>query len=292
MRARCSRGGRRGHGVIARDDPGLPAAVAPVSLRGSQPAPARAIPASPSRRSARRRPRRRRHRGCLRRRSGRRRSHGRRLFSDRVPDPTPTPGSHRPRCRLRPGCSADDSCTAPGLAACPRRPRPGRLCHRPGHWLTGRPDGAPAVVPSRRRARDRVRDQVLADAARRLERVPTDRHFFTDLGADSLVMSQFCARIRKRADLPRCRSRTSTGTPRSRLARRSRAGPRRRPGRRSAAASPSMPVSRPTAPRYVLCGALQLLAFLGGRVLGALCRPGLRLDRPPAPACSTSTCGR
>ena len=34
------------------------------------------------------------------------------------------------------------------------------------------------------------------------ERVSVDSHFFDDLGADSLVMAQFCARVRKRPDLP------------------------------------------------------------------------------------------
>ena len=34
------------------------------------------------------------------------------------------------------------------------------------------------------------------------ERVPVDSHFFDDLGADSLVMAKFCARVRKREDLP------------------------------------------------------------------------------------------
>ena len=34
------------------------------------------------------------------------------------------------------------------------------------------------------------------------EQVPVDSHFFDDLGADSLVMAQFCARVRKRGDLP------------------------------------------------------------------------------------------
>ena len=32
--------------------------------------------------------------------------------------------------------------------------------------------------------------------------VPVGSHFFDDLGADSMVMAQFCARVRKRADLP------------------------------------------------------------------------------------------
>ena len=43
--------------------------------------------------------------------------------------------------------------------------------------------------------------RVLADLLG-TERVPADGHFFTDLGANSLVMAQFCARIRKTADLP------------------------------------------------------------------------------------------
>src|SRR5512142_1479285 len=43
--------------------------------------------------------------------------------------------------------------------------------------------------------------EVLADVVR-VERVSVDSHFFDDLGADSLVMAQFCARVRKRGDLP------------------------------------------------------------------------------------------
>src|SRR5215213_6121351 len=34
-----------------------------------------------------------------------------------------------------------------------------------------------------------------------VERVPVDGHFFDDLGADSMVMARFCARVRKRPDL-------------------------------------------------------------------------------------------
>lgn len=46
--------------------------------------------------------------------------------------------------------------------------------------------------------------EVLADVMC-VERVPIDGHFFDDLGANSLVMAHFCARVRKRADLPRRR---------------------------------------------------------------------------------------
>src|SRR2546425_10067814 len=42
---------------------------------------------------------------------------------------------------------------------------------------------------------------VLADVLR-VERVSVDSHFFDELGADSLVMAHFCARVRKRGDLP------------------------------------------------------------------------------------------
>ena len=35
-----------------------------------------------------------------------------------------------------------------------------------------------------------------------VERVSVDGNFFDDLGADSMVMARFCARVRKRPDLP------------------------------------------------------------------------------------------
>ena len=34
------------------------------------------------------------------------------------------------------------------------------------------------------------------------QHVPIDSHFFDDLGADSMLMARFCARVRKRPDLP------------------------------------------------------------------------------------------
>ena len=43
--------------------------------------------------------------------------------------------------------------------------------------------------------------EVLAEVVR-VERVSVDSHFFEDLGADSMVMAQFCARVRKRPELP------------------------------------------------------------------------------------------
>ena len=43
--------------------------------------------------------------------------------------------------------------------------------------------------------------EMLADVMK-AEQVPLDSHFFDDLGADSLVMAKFCARVRKRDGLP------------------------------------------------------------------------------------------
>src|SRR5256886_9405473 len=43
--------------------------------------------------------------------------------------------------------------------------------------------------------------EMLADVVR-VDRVSVDSHFFDELGADSLVMAHFCARVRKRGDLP------------------------------------------------------------------------------------------
>src|SRR5258706_4906459 len=43
--------------------------------------------------------------------------------------------------------------------------------------------------------------EVLAEVMR-VDRVLVDSHFFDELGADSLVMAHFCARVRKRGNLP------------------------------------------------------------------------------------------
>src|SRR3989449_4058524 len=43
--------------------------------------------------------------------------------------------------------------------------------------------------------------ELLAEVLR-IDRVSMESHFFDDLGADSLVMAHFCARVRKRGNLP------------------------------------------------------------------------------------------
>ncbi|MFF7981743.1 Pls/PosA family non-ribosomal peptide synthetase [Streptomyces sp. NPDC007901] len=107
--------------------------------------------------------------------------------------------------------------------------------------------------------------QVLADLLG-TERVPADGHFFTDLGANSLVMAQFCARIRKTADLPSPSMKDIYRHPTIRglataLGETAPAGP-------TAAPVPA-PVPDPTAGTrgngrsHLLCGTVQLLVFLG-----------------------------
>ena len=144
----------------------------------------------------------------------------------------------------------------------------------------------------RRPALERSFAEVLADVVH-VEQVPVDSHFFDDLGADSLVMAHFCARVRKRADLPSvsmkdiyqhptisslaaalagrrarrpCRVRRSRRRPRWR--RRPARGSTSSAGRCSSWSSSDTPPSPRSSP------------------------PGATTGSPPAPAASTSTCGR
>src|SRR5207302_5272725 len=103
--------------------------------------------------------------------------------------------------------------------------------------------------------------EVLADVLR-VDRVPVDSHFFDELGADSLVMAHFCARVRKRGDLPSVSMKDVYRHPtiRSLAAALADVAPR------SATLSSAAPIEAPTPTRtrdYVLCGALQALFFLG-----------------------------
>ena len=103
---------------------------------------------------------------------------------------------------------------------------------------------------------------MLADVMK-AEQVPVDSHFFDDLGADSLVMAKFCARVRKREDLPSVSMKDIYAHPTIRSLAAAFAdaspvvpGPSRRL-RKDRAAAPAR--SR----EYVLCGTLQLVCFLG-----------------------------
>jgi non-ribosomal peptide synthetase-like protein len=126
--------------------------------------------------------------------------------------------------------------------------------------------------------------EVLA-AVLQVDQVPVDSHFFDDLGADSMVMARFCARARKRDDLPSVSMKdvyqhpTISGLalalapatapmgvrlrepaePPSRVVRP--APYPRQPARQLPASDP--PQERVGTLSFILCGALQFLAFVG-----------------------------
>ncbi|MCX5402028.1 Pls/PosA family non-ribosomal peptide synthetase [Streptomyces sp. NBC_00102] len=121
---------------------------------------------------------------------------------------------------------------------------------------------------------------VLADVAE-VEEVTPDSDFFNDLGADSLVMAHFCARVRKRPHLPPVSMRDVYRCPTIRgLALSLAETAPRAPVREGPvpAASPEEPTDPPvpepavrtTRRRVAVCGALQLLGFLGYALLLAV----------------------
>ncbi|SDO54097.1 Pls/PosA family non-ribosomal peptide synthetase [Geodermatophilus sp. DSM 45219] len=95
-------------------------------------------------------------------------------------------------------------------------------------------------------------------------------HVFDDLGADSMVMARFCARVRKHPDLPPVSIKDVYANPTvRRLATALAAGAAPAP---AAATSPrpAEVAHRATTPEYVLTGALQFVLFVGYSYLNAL----------------------
>ena len=110
--------------------------------------------------------------------------------------------------------------------------------------------------------------EVLADVLR-IDRVSVDSHFFDELGADSLVMAHFCARVRKRGDLPPVSMKDVYAHPTIRSLAAAIADLAPMPARPAAARALELPT--PTRAReYVLCGALQALFYLAYAYLGVL----------------------
>ncbi|MFJ4970619.1 Pls/PosA family non-ribosomal peptide synthetase [Streptomyces sp. NPDC088755] len=142
------------------------------------------------------------------------------------------------------------------------------------------PRPAPAGSPE---AAGPILAAVLADVLQVAE-VRHDRDFFADLGADSLVMARFCARLRKRGDMPPVSMKDiyrhptigalaasfTAPAPAARAVSATPAAPAApavsaAPATAAPLDAPAPPVAAPTGGRahYVLCGVLQLLAFLG-----------------------------
>lgn len=102
-----------------------------------------------------------------------------------------------------------------------------------------------------------------------VERVSVDGHFFDDLGANSLVMAHFCARIRKRSDLPSASMKDIYRHPTIRSLATGLVDTAPAPAE-SPAPAPTEVVTPAGTAQYVLCGTLQFLLFLGYSFLAAL----------------------
>jgi non-ribosomal peptide synthetase-like protein len=120
---------------------------------------------------------------------------------------------------------------------------------------------------------ERLFAEVLADIVRD-EHVSVEGNFFDDLGADSMLMARFCARVRKRADLPSVSMQDIYKHPtiRSLAAALANNKTGTAPGPASRPATPAAliePLRQVRNGEYILCGALQLLFLLGYPALTA-----------------------
>ncbi len=115
-------------------------------------------------------------------------------------------------------------------------------------------------------------ERVLADALAstlRLEQVSVEGHFFDELGADSLLMAQFCARVRQRSDLPPVSIRDVYLHPTIRGLATALAEQAPTPVGPALPPSSETPARASTA-RYLLCGSAQFVLVLGLSYLSAL----------------------
>jgi non-ribosomal peptide synthetase-like protein len=112
-------------------------------------------------------------------------------------------------------------------------------------------------------------ERVLADALARtlgLDQVSVDSHFFDDLSANSLLMAQFSALVRKETALPSLSMREVYQNPTVRQLAKALGGATPMQG----GPAPTGSVVRGSTAGYLMVGALQLLAFLAFAYLGAL----------------------
>ena len=117
---------------------------------------------------------------------------------------------------------------------------------------------------------ERVFAEVLADVMG-VERVSSDSNFFDDLGADSMVMARFCARVRKRPELPAVSIKDIYQHPTIRGLATALADAAPVPVESLASTPVDVEVpKRAGTAQFVLCGALQLLIFGGYSYLAAL----------------------
>jgi len=110
--------------------------------------------------------------------------------------------------------------------------------------------------------------EVLADVLC-IDHLSVESHFFDELGADSLAMAKFCARVRKRGDFPPVSMKDIYQHPTIRSLTAALADAAPAPSKSAAAAALEVPTSTSTRD-YLLCGALQTLFYLGYSYAGVL----------------------
>ncbi|TFV60143.1 peptide synthetase [Geodermatophilus sp. DF01-2] len=137
------------------------------------------------------------------------------------------------------------------------------------------PGTAPAAVTSEGTppAAGSALAAVLAEVLQ-VDSVPVDAHVFDDLGADSMVLARFCARVRKRPDLPAVTIKDVYQHPTIRGLAAALAPPPATAVPAPVATPAAAPVQAPRpAPvgtvQYLLCGTLQALFFVGYCLLAA-----------------------
>jgi non-ribosomal peptide synthetase-like protein len=135
----------------------------------------------------------------------------------------------------------------------------------------------PATTPAETEAGRSPADieQILAEELGELvpvDEVTVDGNFFDDLGADSMVMARFCARARKRPDLPSVSMKDVYANPTIRGLASAIADEAPAPVNNIVEqASATMNVTLPTRTfTYVLCGTFQFLFFTAYALVGAL----------------------
>ncbi len=123
-------------------------------------------------------------------------------------------------------------------------------------------------------ARVQVRLAEVLSGVLGVEQVPADADFFQDLGADSLVMARFCARVRKEPDLPSVSMKDVYASPSvSALAAALAPAEQEKPQEPSPAVASVPETPAPMDARtweYILCGVLQTLVYLGYCVVAGL----------------------
>ncbi|MEV6983052.1 Pls/PosA family non-ribosomal peptide synthetase [Sphaerisporangium sp. NPDC051017] len=128
-----------------------------------------------------------------------------------------------------------------------------------------------------------VAEKILAETLGRvagLDQVSVGSHFFDELGANSMLLARFCARVREEGGLPPVSMKDVYLHPtvRDLAAALTEAAPTTEPTTEPAPEPPVAPQAVPrragSTARYVLCGALQLLLFLGYAYCGGLALVG------------------